>query len=76
MSTFDQRGQRVMYQYNTAGDINFGAVHDRINFSMDTSMQDGACGWIEACCSKTLLLFHGVVAGTIVLVMLLLPIAK
>ena len=34
MSTFDQRGQRVMYQYNTAGDINFGAVHDRINFSM------------------------------------------
>lgn len=26
MTTFDQRGQKVTYQYNAAGDINFGAV--------------------------------------------------
>ena len=25
MAIFDQRGQRVAYQYNAAGDINFGA---------------------------------------------------
>jgi hypothetical protein len=29
MATFDQRGQHVQYQYNAAGDINFGAVQDR-----------------------------------------------
>jgi hypothetical protein len=29
MATFDQRGQRVTYQYNAAGDINFGAVRNR-----------------------------------------------
>src|SRR6266498_1803415 len=26
MATFDQRGQKVTYQYNAAGNINFGAV--------------------------------------------------
>jgi hypothetical protein len=26
MTTFDQRGQKVTYQYNAAGDINFGSV--------------------------------------------------
>jgi hypothetical protein len=26
MTTFDQRGQKVTYQYNVAGNINFGAV--------------------------------------------------
>ena len=26
MATFDQRGQHVNYQYNAAGNINFGAV--------------------------------------------------
>lgn len=26
MATFDQRGQHVTYQYNAAGNINFGAV--------------------------------------------------
>ena len=26
MAIFDQRGQQVSYQYNAAGDINFGAV--------------------------------------------------
>lgn len=26
MTTFDQRGQQVTYQYNAAGDINFGTV--------------------------------------------------
>jgi hypothetical protein len=29
MAIFDQRGQKVTYQYNAAGDINFGAVHNR-----------------------------------------------
>ena len=28
-TTFDQRGQTVEYQYNSAGDINFAAVQDR-----------------------------------------------
>jgi hypothetical protein len=31
MATFDQRGQRVTYQYNAAGDINFGAVQNRMD---------------------------------------------
>ncbi|HAZ43422.1 MAG TPA: hypothetical protein DDW76_22055 [Cyanobacteria bacterium UBA11369] len=29
MSVFDQRGQKVSYQYNAAGDINLSAVHNR-----------------------------------------------
>lgn len=29
MAVFDQRGQHVNYQYNAAGDINFGAVQNR-----------------------------------------------
>ncbi len=29
MSTFDQRGQTVNYQYNSAGNINFGNVQNR-----------------------------------------------
>lgn len=29
MSVFDQRGQNVTYQYNAAGNINFGAVQNR-----------------------------------------------
>lgn len=28
---FDQRGQHVTYQYNAAGDINFGAVQNRMD---------------------------------------------
>lgn len=31
MAIFDQRGQHVNYQYNAAGDINFGAVQNRID---------------------------------------------
>jgi hypothetical protein len=31
MAIFDQRGQRVTYQYNAAGDINFGAVQNRMD---------------------------------------------
>ncbi len=31
MATFDQRGQRVTYQYNAAGDINFGAVQTKVD---------------------------------------------
>lgn len=30
MSTFDQRGQQVQYQYNAAGNINFGAVQNKV----------------------------------------------
>jgi hypothetical protein len=29
MTIFDQRGQEVKYQYNAAGDINFGSVVNR-----------------------------------------------
>lgn len=32
VATFDQRGQNVNYQYNAAGDINFGAVQNRQEF--------------------------------------------
>lgn len=31
MSIFDQRGQHVTYQYNAAGDINFGVVQNRVD---------------------------------------------
>jgi hypothetical protein len=31
MAIFDQRGQQVAYQYNAAGDINFGAVQNRMD---------------------------------------------
>ena len=29
MAVFDQRGQRVNYQYNAAGNINFGPIQNR-----------------------------------------------
>jgi hypothetical protein len=31
MAVFDQRDQHVIYQYNAAGNINFGAVQNRID---------------------------------------------
>jgi hypothetical protein len=31
MAIFDQRGQQVTYQYNAVGDINFGAVQNRMD---------------------------------------------
>jgi hypothetical protein len=31
MTVFDQRGQHVTYQYNAAGDIDFGAVQNRMD---------------------------------------------
>jgi hypothetical protein len=31
MPVFDQRGQHVTYQYNAAGDINFGAVQNKLD---------------------------------------------
>jgi hypothetical protein len=31
MATFDQRGQKVQYQFNAAGDINFGSVQDEVS---------------------------------------------
>jgi len=30
MATFDQRGQKVNYQYNAAGDINFGTIQSKL----------------------------------------------
>ena len=30
MTVFDQRHQKVQYQYNAAGDINFGAVQNKM----------------------------------------------
>jgi hypothetical protein len=33
MSVFDQRGQRVVYQYNAAGDINLDGVGNRAEFT-------------------------------------------
>lgn len=35
MATFDQRGQKVTYQYNAAGNINFGAVIDSKDISLE-----------------------------------------
>jgi hypothetical protein len=32
VAIFDQRGQQVKYQWNAAGDINFGAVQNRADF--------------------------------------------
>jgi len=31
MSTFDQRGQNVVYQYNAAGNIKFGSVENKFD---------------------------------------------
>ena len=31
MTVFDQRNQHVNYQYNAAGDINFGAVQNKVD---------------------------------------------
>jgi hypothetical protein len=31
MAVFDQRGQKVTYQYNATGDINFGMVQNRVD---------------------------------------------
>jgi hypothetical protein len=51
MAIFDQQGQWVTYQYNAAGNINFGAVQDRMDFAdtlervqkeLTTAMQAGA----------------------------------
>lgn len=33
MAVFDQRNQKVNYQYNAAGDINFGAVQNRVDLA-------------------------------------------
>ena len=41
MSTFDQRGQRVNYQYNAAGNINFGAVQNRLELVTELEKLQG-----------------------------------
>lgn len=33
MATFDQRGQRVNYQYNVAGNINIGSVQNQMQLT-------------------------------------------
>ena len=35
MSVFDQRGQEVSYQYNAAGDINFGNVQNAVDIAQE-----------------------------------------
>jgi hypothetical protein len=35
MATFDQRNQKVTYQYNAAGNINFGLVHDKVDLTAE-----------------------------------------
>jgi ribosomal protein S20 len=35
MATFDQRDQKVIYQYNAAGNINFHAVQNNADFSTE-----------------------------------------
>jgi hypothetical protein len=51
LTLFDQRGQRVQYQYNATGDINFGAAQSRMDAlaelqklqaEVDQAMQAGA----------------------------------
>jgi hypothetical protein len=34
MAVFDQRGQKVKYQYNAAGNINFGSVQDNQDLAL------------------------------------------
>ena len=35
MTIFDQRGQHVTYQYNAAGNINFGAVQNPVDLTAE-----------------------------------------
>jgi len=35
MTIFDQRGQHVTYQYNAAGNINFGAVQNPVDLAAE-----------------------------------------
>lgn len=37
MATFDQRHQKVNYQYNAAGNINLGSVSDRLELTAQLS---------------------------------------
>jgi hypothetical protein len=32
MTSFDQRGQKVIYQFNAKGDINFGSIQNKAEF--------------------------------------------
>lgn len=41
MSTFDQRDQRVVYQYNAGADINFGAVQNRLELVTELEKLQG-----------------------------------
>jgi hypothetical protein len=49
MTVFDQRGQQVTYQYNAAGDINFGAVKNKLDLiAQMKGLQEEVCRAIEA----------------------------
>jgi hypothetical protein len=41
---FDQSGQKVVYQYNAAGNINFGAVQNQASFSEELQKLRGEIG--------------------------------
>ena len=41
MTVFDQRGQHVNYQYNAAGDINFGAVQNKVDVIVELEKLQG-----------------------------------
>lgn len=44
-----------------------------VDFSMDTSdVRTGDCGWFSAVFSKTLMIFHGSIIGSIIIVMLII----
>ena len=46
---------------------------EQIDFSMNVSdLKEGFSGWVEATFSKTIVLFHGTIVGTIIVVMMLL----
>jgi hypothetical protein len=50
---------------------------EEIDFSMDTSLVEGqAVSWNRVVFSKTLIIFHGTVIGSIVIVMLLIILLK
>ena len=64
---WQERLFRALYDYVR------GLEENEIDFSMDTSMvKDRVASWGEVVFSKTLLIFHGTVFGSILIVMLIL----
>lgn len=64
---WQERLFRTLYDYVR------GLEEREINFSMDTSIvKDKISSWSEVIFSKTLLIFHGTVIGSILIVMLII----